>query len=75
MKITVKDPEKLKTLIWLRGETVSGFAKEINSSAGYVSRIIAGEMHPQPPLAKRIVDGLSTEKKVFSIDDIFKITE
>ena len=75
MKLSVKDPEKLKTLISLKGKTVNSFAKEINSNPGYVAKIIKCEVHPLAPLAKRIVDGLSTGKKVFSIDDIFEITE
>lgn len=71
MKLSVKDPEKLEILISLSGKTVNGFAKEINSSPVYISKIIKGEVHPQPPLAKKIVDGLSTKKNELSIDDIF----
>lgn len=63
--LPLKNPEELRNLISLQGETVRSFSKNNGISYGYLSQILNGK-EPSPKVAKKISDGVGK-----SIDDIF----
>jgi len=62
--LPVKDTDRLRELISLKGETVRSFSRKNSISYGYLSQILNGRS-PSPKVAKRISDGV--EKPIESI--------
>lgn len=70
-KLFVKEPEKLKALIALKGDTLKTFSKEVDVSNQYLSLVIRGKSNPSPALAKRISEKLNTSiEHIFFIDSV-----
>ncbi|UQD53393.1 XRE family transcriptional regulator [Bacillus methanolicus] len=68
MKISVKNPDQIKTLLIINGFTQRNFAKEIQMTDSYLSQIIRGKKHPSIFTAEKICKKLDVD-----FNTIFKI--
>lgn len=66
VKLKIRNEEKVRKMIALRGESANAFAKRIGTSNSYLSRILTGTISTGPRMAKIIADGLNQD-----IVDIF----
>lgn len=55
--LPVKNPDEIRELISLKGETVRSFSRKNGISYGYLSQILNGRK-PSPKVAKKISDGV-----------------
>lgn len=70
MIIKIKDVEKLKKLMIVKGFTQRGLAKKIGISSPYATQVVNGTRNPGPKIAKDIADSLEVE-----FNDIFFIKD
>lgn len=68
MVIQLKDLNKFREMLAVKGFTQRSFAKLISISGPYMNQIVNGDRNPGPKVAKKICDGLDVE-----FDDIFFI--
>ncbi|USS92844.1 helix-turn-helix transcriptional regulator [Fructilactobacillus ixorae] len=70
LSLRLKNPEEVRKEISLRGYSINGFARKINSNPGYIGKVLDGKRNPYPPLAKKIADGLDMD-----IRDLFFVAD
>ena len=70
MKIKLKDTNKFKKILLIKGYSQRGFGRELGISEPYANQIANGTRNPGPKIANRIIELLSCE-----FDDIFFIDE
>jgi transcriptional regulator with XRE-family HTH domain len=73
---TLKDRVKTRLLIAESGNSLRGFAKEIQVSHCYLSQILSGKGNPSPCVAQRIAENLHLKvEDIFLIDLVDKSTK
>lgn len=73
MNLRLRDPVYVKERIALLGFNQVKFAKHINVTAGYLSRVLNQIVDPSPVIAKKIADGLEVEvRDIFFTSDAHK---
>lgn len=72
VKIKVKEINKLKELLVIKGFSQRSFAKKINISSPYLNQIVTGERLPSAKIAKKITDELGVSfEDIFFIDFVY----
>lgn len=75
MKVQLKDNQKFRTLLVLKGFTQRSFGRSIGVSESYASQIINGTRNPGPKIAKKIADKLEVEfNDIFLVIPVTKVT-
>jgi len=69
MGVVIKDLEKLRKRIIVKGFSQQAFGKHIGISQPYTVQLIKGKRNPSPQTAKKIADALDIK-----FDDLFDIT-
>lgn len=73
MEIKIKNSNKLKELLIIKGFSQRQLASEINLSYPYFNQIINQEKPPSPKVAKNICDKLETKfEDIFFIENACK---
>jgi transcriptional regulator with XRE-family HTH domain len=68
VKVRLKSPQELRSLMIQKGFNQTSFAKHIDLSYEYLSKIVNEQLFPSGKAARKIYEGLDLE-----FDDIFFI--